>query len=126
MFFGWVVRWKSMAFSSIRLNGVTYLLLIINAGSGPQRNQSWYLAKRMSLNSIPMHRDERLPSYDGVATVQSLKVNCTVFSDRHPEVFTHIVTHPSTRGNLVAKKIEARGRDGRAMGCGSLQIEGGV
>jgi len=44
---------------------------------------------------------------------------CTIFSDHPPRVFTHIVIHPS-HGVFFCQK------DGRAMGCESLQIEGGV
>jgi hypothetical protein len=57
--------------------------------------------------------------------LQDPKMGCTVFSDRHPGVFTDLVT-PVNNGDILAARRKQEGCDGRAMGRGSKQIEGGV
>src|SRR5258706_5276386 len=75
MFSAWELRWKSMAFLLIKLNGAMCLPFITNAGSGRQPNPSSYLARQMTLNSIPMLRDVKLLNCDGEVTLRSLKAN---------------------------------------------------
>ena len=80
-----------MAFSSIKLKGVMYPPRIANVVSGPQQNQSLHLAKQISSNSIPMHKDAKLLSFDGEVTRRSRNVN---YWDDITFVYAGSVAHP--------------------------------
>jgi hypothetical protein len=54
-----------------------------------------------------------------------LPSSCTVYSDRHPPLFTYIVTYPHL-GYAGDKKPKWEDCNGRTMGCRSPQIEGGL